>query len=628
MKIKQFRVPAILAVAFLAGAGVLVAHRQLARAEYLHAGEVVDGIALPVGFPSLPLIPVTSPTIISPGIVLNVQQEPSPNWAGYVSYKQTFLGLGQLSFVAAEMTVPRLDAAYCSQHPKAEAAFWVGMGGDQINGFLGAPAGLLAQTGIIAACDGQSSLSPSDGSVIQGAGTFPQGISYAPFIETIGATKGQPPNDQLPRISVPPSPIMPGDKIYMAVLTGGDNGTDLFAVGDQPQGHGAWETLVLKSIEPPSSWRGGWDNATAEVIAEDPAENASSTDLTSYARYGQVDFYQATKGDNGSKSGHTANPKLINGGSPLDTFGQLSGPSSETLDDRMRNDGWTVTPSALTDSGNYSSFTVTQRGGPTRAPSPSPSPSPAQCPASPPPVPSPAVPTPQPEPAPTPASPYSAARAEWEMSFSTSVPAAFQNQYLTASACDLMSASDPAWQAPISELRQLAAIPISSETPAQMTQAQADVSALDAFFGTPGLGTGPTPTSPPQGRNSPEGVTAAFYDADIQGNWTELCDLIEPSAQAACLTISVLATSPASGTFAIAGQSVQGDQALVEVTGTLTTPGPDPQTVTNSDPSSGMPPGAGSFEQAFAAASNSSANVISPVPCVEIAGVWYVDLQL
>jgi hypothetical protein len=67
-------------------------------------------------------------------------------------------------------------------------------------------------------------------------------------------------------------------------------------------------------------------------------------------------------------------------------------------------------------------------------------------------------------------------------------PLATMNTYLTQAAGDLRRAGDPGYDTAISQLAYLASLPDTDATPTQQAGAQADGKALDAFFGTPGLG--------------------------------------------------------------------------------------------------------------------------------------------
>lgn len=135
------------------------------------------------------------------------------------------------------------------------------------------------------------------------------------------------------------------------------------------------------------------------------------------------------------------------------------------------------------------------------------------------------------------------------------------------------------------------------------------------------------PISP--GNNSPEaavdGAISNILGDDLAGS----CQYLAPAFQSDCQSA---AGSPDSvtGAFSITGEDISVNEALVSLTGNECQNG---SCVTNSDPDSGMPPGAGSFADAYAAAaaavspSNPNPSPLSPVPCIEIGGKWYVNVD-
>jgi len=86
---------------------------------------------------------------------------------------------------------------------------------------------------------------------------------------------------------------------------------------------------------------------------------------------------------------------------------------------------------------------------------------------------------------------YAAALQQWEESLNG--PAAFSNQYQMQAASDLQSGlstdtgNTSGYQTAITQLTELASIPITSLTPEQMAEANSLTAALDTFFNTPGL---------------------------------------------------------------------------------------------------------------------------------------------
>jgi hypothetical protein len=93
--------------------------------------------------------------------------------------------------------------------------------------------------------------------------------------------------------------------------------------------------------------------------------------------------------------------------------------------------------------------------------------------------------------APQPPAGFAAAKLEWQQG--ASAISADQNSYFTQAATDLSNAiaagegNTSGYSSAVQELQQLASLPETSDTPAQMSEAQSDITALNTFFGTSGL---------------------------------------------------------------------------------------------------------------------------------------------
>jgi len=61
------------------------------------------------------------------------------------------------------------------------------------------------------------------------------------------------------------------------------------------------------------------------------------------------------------------------------------------------------------------------------------------------------------------------------------------DKYFLRAVTDLRGSARPGHQKASTELRYLAQLPLTNDTPAQQAKAQADTRFLDTFFGTPGL---------------------------------------------------------------------------------------------------------------------------------------------
>ncbi len=138
----------------------------------------------------------------------------------------------------------------------------------------------------------------------------------------------------------------------------------------------------------------------------------------------------------------------------------------------------------------------------------------------------------------------------------------------------------------------------------------------------------PSPSGAPvtQGHGSPAAAIAGLYQSELNSNWSATngaCSYVQPDAQAACVSLEG-GNGAATGNFQIHATVTQGNEALVEVTGSITAPGSP--AVSNSDPVTGMPGSGSSFPTVFDDLVNSSATIMSPAPCIEVNGQWYADV--
>ncbi|MBV9448052.1 MAG: hypothetical protein JO345_19385 [Streptosporangiaceae bacterium] len=127
------------------------------------------------------------------------------------------------------------------------------------------------------------------------------------------------------------------------------------------------------------------------------------------------------------------------------------------------------------------------------------------------------------------------------------------------------------------------------------------------------------------GHDTPENVVTGLIQAELAGDWQTACSYYVPSVQATCTQgASQSQLGAFTGSATVSGAQVQGSEALVEVTGNMcqSTIGCN----SNSDPSAGMPADQASFQQVYDQVRSSSANSsMSPVPCIQQNGSWYVD---
>jgi hypothetical protein len=139
----------------------------------------------------------------------------------------------------------------------------------------------------------------------------------------------------------------------------------------------------------------------------------------------------------------------------------------------------------------------------------------------------------------------------------------------------------------------------------------------------------PTPSPAPvpgvmPGYSTPQDAVDGFYQSELAGNWGGACSYLEPSAQSLCLS-GTSGQAAATGGFTVRTAVIQGSEALVSVTGNICAP--STPCAANTNPSLGMPASPSQFQpdyQAAVASSTSSAVTISPMPCTQIGGKWYV----
>ncbi len=126
------------------------------------------------------------------------------------------------------------------------------------------------------------------------------------------------------------------------------------------------------------------------------------------------------------------------------------------------------------------------------------------------------------------------------------------------------------------------------------------------------------------GGNSPTSTVNGFISAVLANNGAQVCTFPVPSSQAVCVSHESSFTG-ATGSGTVVNQVVQGNEALVAVTGELCAPfiTTSNNCESNSSASTGMPGNGVSFDQAYAAAVAAN-NSISPVPLQQINGKWYI----
>lgn len=127
------------------------------------------------------------------------------------------------------------------------------------------------------------------------------------------------------------------------------------------------------------------------------------------------------------------------------------------------------------------------------------------------------------------------------------------------------------------------------------------------------------------GYAAPQAAVAGFYRGELTGDWDAVCSYVVPSAQSICLA-GTSGQSAATGSISVERAVIQGIEALVGVTGNICAP--STPCAANTDPSLGMPTSGSDFAALYRAAvasgSNGGGAYMSPMPCTQVGGKWYV----
>jgi hypothetical protein len=126
--------------------------------------------------------------------------------------------------------------------------------------------------------------------------------------------------------------------------------------------------------------------------------------------------------------------------------------------------------------------------------------------------------------------------------------------------------------------------------------------------------------------NSPTNTANEFIQAVLSNNGAKICSLYIPSEQSACRQEEA-SFKGATGNGQVVNQAVQGDEALVSITGQLCAPyigSGSNDCESNNNATAGMPGNGVSFDQAYSNATNPDTANLSPAPLQEVNGTWYV----
>ncbi len=129
------------------------------------------------------------------------------------------------------------------------------------------------------------------------------------------------------------------------------------------------------------------------------------------------------------------------------------------------------------------------------------------------------------------------------------------------------------------------------------------------------------------GNCTPEQAADGYFQSQLAGNWTQTCAYVVPSGQGACQQAASSADiGPLTGNLAVGAEMIQGAEAIVGAAGSLCSSSCDYSTPANID----FPSGYGSaFTTAYAqtiSTMTSPGSNFSPLPCLEVDGLWYVNI--
>jgi len=149
----------------------------------------------------------------------------------------------------------------------------------------------------------------------------------------------------------------------------------------------------------------------------------------------------------------------------------------------------------------------------------------------------------------------------------------------------------------------------------------------------------PTPSLPPPtgvtgavpGYGSPDAAAAGILHAVlVDHNYSGICSYVVPDQQSACSSAALFSAGTyATGYAKITADAVQGNLALVAYTGKICETGSG--CGMNSDPYFGLPHTGLSFQSAYKNAAVSAFSATTEwgaIPCLEVYGLWYVNLGI
>jgi hypothetical protein len=130
------------------------------------------------------------------------------------------------------------------------------------------------------------------------------------------------------------------------------------------------------------------------------------------------------------------------------------------------------------------------------------------------------------------------------------------------------------------------------------------------------------------GHSTPQDAEEGLIKGELANNWAEACSYLVPSSQATCKQAAQARELPTlTGNAMVDSAVISGSDALVVVTGSMCSSSTG--CLSNSVGSTGMPDTYVTFTQAYAQVlDNTSGTSLSPVPCIEENGQWYINAAL
>jgi hypothetical protein len=133
------------------------------------------------------------------------------------------------------------------------------------------------------------------------------------------------------------------------------------------------------------------------------------------------------------------------------------------------------------------------------------------------------------------------------------------------------------------------------------------------------------------GHTTPEDAVDGYLAAFMSGG-SSWCSYIDPASQGSCEAGLTEGSVQMTGHFTVRSEVIKGSEALVGVLGSVCVHENLEETTidycnNNSNIDSGMPSGSVTFTDAYAAVTSAKSSVLSPIPCVEVNGLWYENAE-